>query len=105
MTRLAILLASIAIDASTIPAVASECTSSRDIDSLRAHWTTMRAQPTRTADHETICRVYATAFYESVKLRQDAASCSRNTDPTRSLELLDLEIGALNDLLATRCGG
>jgi hypothetical protein len=103
MIRLAVLLASVAINASTIPSVASECASSRDIDASRARWATVRTQPPRT-DDQASCRAYAASFYESVKLRQEAALCSRDTDKTRNLTILDSEIDAFNDLLATKCG-
>ena len=104
MMRLAVLLASVAINASTIPSVASECASTRDIDISRARWAAVRTQPTKIADSQTTCRAYAASFYESVKLRQEAALCSRNTDQARNLMILDLEIDAFNNLLATRCG-
>jgi hypothetical protein len=105
MMRLAVLLASVAINASTIPSVASECASSRDIDVSRARWAAVRTQPTRTADNQATCRTYAASFYESVKLRQETALCTRDTDQARNLTILDSEIDAFNNLLATRCGG
>lgn len=104
MMRLAVLLASAAINASTIPSVASECASSRDIDVSRARWAAIRTLPTKTADGQTTCRGYAASFYESVKLRQETALCSHDTDQARNLIILDSEIDAFNDLLATRCG-
>jgi hypothetical protein len=48
------------------------------------------------------CRAYAASFYESVTLRQTAARCA---DGQRNLAVLDSEVNAFNDLLATRCGG
>jgi hypothetical protein len=39
--------------------------------------------------------------YESVTLRQAAARC---VDGERNLAVLDSEINAFNDLLATKCG-
>jgi hypothetical protein len=104
MTRMAILIASAVINAATIPAVASECGSAKDIDASRARWATVRTQPAKTTDNETACRAYAASFYESVKLRQEAALCSRDTDQARNLIILDSEIDAFNNLLATRCG-
>jgi hypothetical protein len=104
MMRLAVLLVSAVINASTVPAVASECASSRDIDALRARWATLRTQPTKTADNEATCRAYAASFYESVTLRQATALCNRDMDQTRHLVVLDSEIDAFNNLLATKCG-
>ena len=54
MRPIAILVASAVINASTIPTVASECTSSKDID---------------VADNRKTCRAYAAWFHESVTQR------------------------------------
>jgi hypothetical protein len=53
---------------------------------------------------ETNCRAYAASFYESVTLRQAAALCERGADQARNLVVLDSEIDAFNNLLATKCG-
>ncbi|MDI3561908.1 hypothetical protein [Bradyrhizobium sp. Arg816] len=105
MTRIAVLLASAAINASTISAVASECTSTRDFAASHARWTTVRSHPAGGTDKDTACRAYAASFYESVTMRQAAATCVRDTEQDRALAALDLEIDALNNLLATKCGG
>jgi hypothetical protein len=102
MRRIAALVASAAINASTIPAVAAECTSIKDIDASRSRWELLRSQPAKAADKEKICRAYAASFYESVTLRQAAARCA---DGERNVAVLDSEIDAFNDLLATKCGG
>ena len=102
MRRIAVLIASAAINASTIPAVAAECTSIKDIDASRSRWETLRSQPAKEADKEKTCRAYAASFYESVTLRQVAATCA---DGERNVAALDSEINAFNDLLATKCGG
>jgi hypothetical protein len=101
MRRITVLIASAAINASTIPAVASECTLSKDIDASGTRWATLRSQPAGAADNEKTCRAYAASFYESVTLRQAAA---RRVDRERNLAALDSEINAFNDLLATKCG-
>ena len=102
MRRMALLIASVAITASAIPAVAAECTSIKDIDASRSRWELLRSQPAKAADKEKICRAYAASFYESVTLRQAAARCAHGE---RNLAVLDSEIDAFNDLLATKCGG
>jgi hypothetical protein len=99
-----VLFVSAVINASTIPAFASQCASARDIDVSRARWATVRSQPAKTADSQTTCRTYATSFYELVTLHQAAALCSRDADQARNLVVLDLEINAFNNLLATKCG-
>ena len=102
MRRIAVLIASAAINASAIPAVAAECTSIKDIDASRSRWEMVRSQPAKAADKEKTCRAYAALFYESVTLRQVATTC---TAGERYLAVLDSEINAFNDLLAMKCGG
>jgi hypothetical protein len=101
MRRTAVLVASTAIIAS-IPAVAAECASNKNIGATRTRSAMVRGQPANAADNEKACRAYAASFYESVTLRQVAA---RYADGGRTLALLDSVINAFNDLLATKCGG
>jgi hypothetical protein len=100
-----IILSSVVTSASAIPALASGCTSSHDIAASRARWATVRNQPAQATDSEANCRSYASSFYESVTLRQATATCVRDTDDERNLAVLDSEVDALNNLLATKCGG
>jgi hypothetical protein len=102
MRRIAVLIASAAINASTIPAVAAECTSNKDIDASCTRWATVQSQPANAAEKEKSCRAYAASFYQSVMLRQVA---TQRVDGARVLEALDSVINAFNDLLATKCGG
>jgi len=102
MRRIAVLIASAAINASTIPAVAAECTSNKDIDASCTRWATVQSQPANAAEKEKSCRAYAASFYQSVMLRQVA---TQRVDGTRVLAALDSVINAFNDLLATKCGG
>ena len=101
MRRIAVLIAAAAIYASTIPAVAAEHTSNRDIDAARTRAVTVHSQPVNAADIEKTCRAYAASFYESVVRRQAAAG---RVDGERVLAALDSVINAFNDLLATKCG-
>ena len=102
MRRIAVLIASAAINASAIPAVAAECTSIKDIDASRSRWEIVRSQPAKEADTEKTCRAYATLICEAVTLRQVATTCAAGE---RNLAVLDSEINAFNDLMATKCGG
>jgi hypothetical protein len=102
MRRIAVLIASAAINVSAIPAVAAECTSIKDIDASRLRWETVRSQPANAAVKEITCRAYAASFYESVTLRDAAVRCAAGA---RNLAVLDSEINAFNDLLAAKCGG
>ena len=98
MRRIIIFIASAAINASTIPAVAADYTSNKYIDASR---TRLDSQPANATDSEKICRAYAASFYESVVMRQAAAS---RVDGERVLAALDSVINAFNDLFATKCG-
>ena len=97
MRRIAVLIASAAINASTIPALAAECGSNKE---FCARWTAVQSQPADDASKEKTCRAYAASFYESVMLRQVAA---RRVDGAPVLAALDSVINAFNDLLATKC--
>ena len=100
MRRVLILVASAAINAYAIPAVAAERASIRGIDAARAGAVTVHSQPTNAADKEKTCRDYAASFYESVVLRHVAAN---RADGAQVLAALDSVINAFNDLLATKC--
>jgi hypothetical protein len=102
MRRITVLIASAAISASTIPTVAAECTSNKDIDASCTRWATVQSQPANAAEKEKSCRAYAASFYQSVMLRQVA---TQRIDGARVLPALDSVINAFNDLLATKCGG
>jgi hypothetical protein len=100
MIRLAIVLTLATIDASTVPAAASQCASPTAIAATRTHWAAVRSQFRKATDREAECRAYAASFYESVTTRQAAAGCTGDADITG----LDSEINAFNELLATKCG-
>ena len=69
MIRLAILLTSATINASTNPAAASQCASPAAIAATRTHWAAVRSQFNNVTDRETACRAYAASFYEAVTSR------------------------------------
>ena len=102
MRRIAVLIASAAINASTIPSLAAECNSNKSIDVSCARSATVQSQSANAADKEKVCRAYAASFYESVMLREVAA---KRVDGAQVLAALDSVINAFNNLLATRCGG
>ena len=103
MMRIALLLASAALQLQSIPAAASECSSVTELVALRGARAEIPRQGSRTQRSEATCRDYATSFYRVVLTRQAALACGvgRKTD----LATLDSEIDALNELLATKCGG
>jgi phage gp37-like protein len=102
MRRITVLIASALINASTIPGLAAESTSNKDVKPAPAVSATVHGKAADAADNEKTCRAYAASFYESVMLRQASAS---RVDGARVLAALDSVIDAFNDLLATKCGG
>jgi hypothetical protein len=105
MQRFALLISSLALNAISIPALASDCVSASDIATSRAHWAAVRNQPAGASENEQACRAFAVSFYESVTTRQAAEACIRSNDRQRDLAALDSEIEAFNTAIASRCGG
>ena len=101
MRRITVLIASALINASTLPGPAAESTLNKDVGAARGVSATVHSKPANAIDNEKICRAYAASFYESVTLRQAAAS---RVDGARVLIAIDSVINAFNDLLATKCG-
>jgi hypothetical protein len=95
--RIAVLIASAAINVSTISAVAAECTSNKEFCS---RWAPVQGEPADAVSKEKTCRAYAASFYESMPLRELPA---QRVDGTQVLAALDSIINAVNDLLATKC--
>ena len=100
MRRITVLIASALINASTIPGLAAESTSNKDVDPALPVSAILHGKPANAADNEKTCRAYAASFYRSVMLRQAAAD---RADGAWLLALLDSVINAFNDLLATKC--
>ena len=85
-------------------AAASYCGRVSELSAARQRWATTRQSCIDPAKTETICRAYGIQFYEAVEARQAASLCEDgNRQPT--LDLLDAEIDAFNNLIAARCIG
>ena len=80
MGRLIALIAFAAINATIVPALASECTLNQDVSASRTRWAMLRKQPANAADTEKACRAYAASFYES----RDFAAGRRQVRPQRT---------------------
>jgi hypothetical protein len=83
---------------------ASVCDQLLNLSAARLRWEAVRKSrdPARS---EMSCRSYGANFVEAVTARQAAVTCRDGIDRQRLLELLDPEIDAFNDLIATRCSG
>jgi hypothetical protein len=84
---------------------ASVCGQLRDLAAAHLRWESVRKSRVDPAKHETTCRSYNANFVEAVTVRQAASGCRSGIDLQRTLELLDSEINAFNDLIATHCSG
>jgi hypothetical protein len=49
------------------------------------------------------CRVYRSEFYEGAVTRQNITHCEQDDIRQSALEVIDAEINAFNDLIATYC--
>ena len=101
MRRITALIASVLINASTIPGLAAASTLNEDIKVARAFSATVPSKPDNAADNDKTCRAYAASSYESLMLRQAAAG---DVDGARMLTALNSVINAFKHLLATKCG-
>ena len=101
MRRIAVIVASVLINASTIPGLAAESTSNKDIGPTLPVSATLHRKPANAADSEKTCLAHAVSLHESVMLRRAAAG---HVNGARVLTTVDFVINAFNDLLATKCG-
>jgi hypothetical protein len=104
MLRIIIFTIALLIDpALTARAEMSRCSQLSDLSAARLRWAAVRREPINPAHNEESCRSYRTNFFEAVTTRQVASFCREGIDRQRTLELLDFEIEAFNDLIATQC--
>jgi hypothetical protein len=106
MLRIIILAVALLIDpATTARAGMSNCSQLRDLSAARLRWAAVRKSRVDPGHSEESCRSYGSNFFEAVTTRQAASFCSDGVDRQRTLELLDAEIEAFNDVIATQCSG
>ena len=83
----------------------SDCGEFPDLSAARLRWAAVRKMRVNPAHTEEACPSYGASFFEAVTRRQDASFCRDSIDRHRTLELLDAEIEAFNNLIATQCSG
>jgi hypothetical protein len=92
-----------------VPATAAKveayCSQSSQIAAARVRWTVVRQSNVDPAHRDESCRAYGNKFFEAAKARQDVAICEEGVDRQRALEMLDAEIDAFNNLIASQCAG
>ena len=106
MLRIIIFAFALLIDpAITAGAEMPGCSQLSDLSAARLRWAAARKSRVDPDHSEESCRSYGTNFFEAVTTRQAASFCRDSIDRQRTLELLDSEINAFNDLIARQCSG
>jgi hypothetical protein len=106
MLRIIILAVALLIDpALTARAGMSGCSQLSDLSTARLRWAAVRRSGVEPGHSEESCRSYRSNFFEAVTTRQVASICRDGAERSRTLDLLDTEIEAFNDLIATQCSG
>ena len=104
MLRVVILAIVILLDPAIAPAAdMSGCNQLSHLSSARLRWAALRKSRADPGDNEENCRSYRSNYFEAVMTRYEASFCGNVIDRHRVLELLDSEIDAFNDLIATHC--
>ena len=104
MLRIIILAIALLIDpAMTSAAEMPGCSQLSDLSAARLRWAAVRKSRIDPGRREESCRSYGSNFVEVVTTRQAASFCRDGVDRQRTLELLDADIEAFNDLIATQC--
>ena len=106
MLRIIIVAFALLIDpAITAGAEIPGCGQLSDLSAARLRWAAVRKKPVNAGHNEESCRSYGTNFFDAVTTRQAASFCRDSINRQRTFELLDFEIEAFNDLIATQCSG
>ena len=106
MLRIIIFAVALLIDpALTAGAAMSACSQLSDLSAARLRWAVVRERRVDPSHGEESCRSYRSNFFEAVTTRQAASFCRDSIGRQRTLELLDSEIDAFNDLIARQCSG
>jgi hypothetical protein len=81
----------------------SYCGPAFEFAAVQQRWAAARQSRVDPGHNEKNCRAYGIHFYEAVMARQATSMCRDGTDHQRDLDLLDSEIDAFNNLIATQC--
>jgi hypothetical protein len=91
--------------ATAAPAETSSCGQGSELAAARQRWAAARQARVDPADAGKTCRAYGNNFYEAVQVRYAASLCDDSVHRQRSLNTLDAEIDAFNNLIAAQCTG
>lgn len=94
---------------SALPATAAQldvsCNQVFEAAAARVRVSTARRNGTDPMQSEEVCRTYGSQFFEAVKARYAASFCEDGVDHHQDLARLDAGIDAVNNLIASQCGG
>jgi hypothetical protein len=89
----------------TAGAGTSGCSQLSDLSAARLRWAAVRKSNVDPDHSNESCRSFRSNLFEAVTTRQVASFCADGADRRRTLALLDTDIEAFNDLIATQCSG
>ena len=105
MLRIAtLLIAALPIAVTVAKAEGGYCGQTFDFAAARNRWAAARQRSVDPSHDDEACRAYGTQFFEAVTARQTASNCEGGDKRQRTLEVLDAEIDAFNNLIAAQCG-
>ncbi len=98
----------LAIALLAVPAAASQVDASHrqasESAAARVRWAVARQNSADLASDEDSCRAYGNQFFKAVEARQATSIREGGIERQRALEMLDAEIDAFNNLIASQCG-
>jgi hypothetical protein len=83
---------------------AGYCGRGFELEAARIRWANARQSGTKSKDRDKICVAYGNQFYEAVEAREAVSQCEAGVARQTHIEILDAEIEAFNNLIATHCG-
>jgi hypothetical protein len=81
----------------------SYCAQAHDSAAARLKWARERQRDGETLQKYDSCHAYRSDFYEAAVTRQNITRCEQDDIRQSALEVIDAEINAFNDLIATYC--
>jgi hypothetical protein len=80
------------------------CTQAHDAAVAHLRWALAPRRSSSVLQTDESCRTYRSEFYEAAVTRQNITHCEQEDVRQHALDVLDAEINAFNDLIATHCG-
>jgi hypothetical protein len=109
MPRNFLFIAALLLVPTVVPATAAQldvsCNQVFEAAAARVRAPTARRNGTDPTQSEEVCRTYGSQFFEAVKARYAASFCEDGVDRHQDLARLDAGIDAVNNLIASQCGG